>query len=327
MERAARAALSLLRLMGNDLRGAGLKKVATVGRRKSSNLETMKALARWWSVVACLLLVDGHAADHPPVITDPQALVRQAAANAAAGAQDTSKLFLYKATKETNSGKALRDMVETKDVILARTLAWDGRQLTPSETAKEDAKLELVVTNPEELRRKKAEQDADRRRTLAVVRALPDALIFRVDGVETLQGRLTYRLKFTPNPNFDPTTKETYGLKAAEGTIWIDVNHTQIVRMDASLTENVYIGWGILGHINKGGRLELEQSLLPGNAWRITKLNIEATGKVFFFKTVNIKQRQSAWDFRPVPSNLSIAQAVRVLKGTEPITAQRSSTP
>ena len=266
-------------------------------------------------------------AQTPAQGVDAQALVRRAAANAVTGAQETSKLFMYRALKETNSGTALREMVETKDVILARTLTWNGRELTAEERAKEDARLDLVVTSAEELRRKKAEQEADRRRTLQLVRALPEALRFQYDGTEMVHGREAIRLKFTPNPEFSPTSKETYGLKAAAGRLWIDKEQTRIVRMEAALTENVYIGWGLLGHINKGGRLELEQSLLPGNVWRISKLNIEATGRVFFFKSVNIKQRQSGWDYRPVPSNLSIAQAVATLKRAEPASATRAATP
>ena len=286
----------------------------------------MKPLIR---ILATLLVSLGSAEAQTATATlDAQALVRKAAANAAAAAQDTSHLFLYRATKESNSGKAVRDMVETKDVILARTITWNGRQLTAEERAKEEAKLDLLVRDPEEQRRKKEEQDADRKRTLQVVRALPDALVFRYDGVETVNGRETIRLRFVPNPSFSPTSKETYGLKAAAGTLWVDKEHTQIVRMDAQLTENVYIGWGILGHINQGGRLELEQTLLPGNAWRISKLNIEATGKAFFFKTIRIKQKQSAQAYHPVPNNLSIAQAVAALRKAESTASpQRAATP
>ena len=42
---------------------------------------------------------------------DAQGLVRRAAANAAAAAQDTTKLFRYRTNKETNSGMALREMI------------------------------------------------------------------------------------------------------------------------------------------------------------------------------------------------------------------------
>lgn len=261
----------------------------------------------------------------PPL--DAQALVRKASANAAANARDTTHLFQYRALKETSSGAALRDMIETKDVILARTLTWNGRQLTPNERFKEEAKLDLVVNDVEELRKKQSEQDADRKRTLQVVQALPDALLFRYAGIEAVRGRDAFKLTFTPNPDFDPSSKETYGLKAAAGTLWIDRQFIQIVKMEAALTENIYIGWGILGHINKGGRLELEQTLLTGNVWRISKLNIEATGKAFFFKTIKIKNRQSAWDFRPVPGSLTIAQAVQTLRATDPNTVQRAATP
>jgi len=218
-------------------------------------------------------------------------------------------------------------MIETQNVILARTLTWNGRQLTANERFKEDAKLNLLANSAEELRKKQLEQEDDRKRTLQVVRALPDALVFRSAGIERLNGREAIKLTFTPNPNFNPSSKETYGLKAAAGSIWIDREQIQIVKMDASLTENVYIGWGILGHINKGGHLELEQKLLPGNVWRISKLNIEATGKAFFFKIIKIKNLQTAWDFQEVPKNLSIAQAVQSLRATDPNSLQRAATP
>jgi hypothetical protein len=258
---------------------------------------------------------------------DPQTLVRIASGKAVANAQDTQRLFMYRVLKESSSGAAVRDIIETKDVILARTLTWNGRQLTPEERMKEEAKLDLVMNSTAELKSKQEEQEADRKRTLAVVRALPEALIFRYAGMEMLNGRQAIKLTFTPNPNFDPTSKETYGLKAAAGALWIDKEQTQIVKMDAALTENVYIGWGILGHINKGGHLELEQTLLPGNAWRISKLNIDATGKAFFFKTIKIMNRQTGWDYRPVPANLSIAQAVQTLRMINPNTVQRAATP
>ncbi|HUS18949.1 MAG TPA: hypothetical protein VMZ25_04820 [Terriglobales bacterium] len=281
------------------------------------------------AAVACTtiwLLGSTPMAAQAPAVIDAQALVRRAALNAAAGAQDTNKLFMYRAQKESTSGTALRDMVETREVILARTLTWNGRALTTEERAKEDAKLDELVRDQEELDKKRADQAADRRRTLELVRALPEALIYRYDGMEMVNGRETVRLRFRPNPDFSPTSKETYGLKSAAGTLWVDRAQIQIVRMEAELTENVYIGWGILGHINKGGRLELEQTLLPGNAWRISKLNLDATGKAFFFKTLRIKQRQSGWGYRPVPNNLSIAQAVAALKRPESLT-QRAAKP
>lgn len=279
----------------------------------------VRLAAVWFFVAGMALNVTAQA-----LPMDAQGLIRRAANNATKAAQDTSGLFMYRVKKETNAGVAVRDLIETKDLILARTITWNNRELTVEERAKEEQKLQTVLSNANAQQKKKEEQDADRRRTLSLVRALPDALIYTFDGSELVRGREAHRLRFRPNPDFDPPTKESYGLKAAAGRIWVDKEQEQIVRMEAALTENIYIGWGILGHISRGGTLELEQSLLAGNKWRITTLNVNATGKAFFFKTIRIKQRMTGWDFRPVPTNLTLTQAVEILRKPASLAVQKN---
>jgi hypothetical protein len=53
---------------------------------------------------------------------------------------------------------------------------------------------------------------------------------------------------------------------------------------------------------------------LDQGKWRLSKLVLEASGQILLFKSLTLKQRQSATDFRPVPSDLKIAGAVALLK-------------
>jgi len=43
-------------------------------------------------------------------------------------------------------------------------------------------------------------------------------------------------------------------------------------------------------------------------------LIIEATGQAFIFKSITLKQRQFASDYRAVPPNLTVESAVNLLK-------------
>src|SRR5688572_2099963 len=113
---------------------------------------------------------------------DSKAIVKEAVANELRGAKDTSHLYRYILRKETKSGTSVREMIETKDGIVARTITWNDRELTPEERAKEDAKLARLGASAEEQRKKFAEQREDARQAMKMLEALPDALLYEHDG-------------------------------------------------------------------------------------------------------------------------------------------------
>ena len=263
-----------------------------------------------------LLLAMGLAPRPLPAETAPQSpieWVRKAVHNEVRSVSDDSRLFRYVLKKENNSGTSVHQMVEMKDGILARTLEWNGRTLTAEEREKEKRKLQALIDDPEERKRKFREQNDDAQRVLRLLRALPDALLYTFDGNESMDGRDTLRLRFTPNPRYSGNSKETYALRAASGMIWIDTADARVARFDATLTDDINLGFGLLGRINRGGHMLLEQKVVGEDQWRIVRLDIDASGKVFLFKSIRIKQHQQGSDYQPVPQ-MTLADAVQFLK-------------
>ena len=242
-------------------------------------------------------------------------LVKRAVQKEVSAVENDSDFWRYHLRKETASGSQIRDMVETKQGIVARTISINDQPLTSEQRAHDDQRLANLVANPEEQHKKQREQAEEANRVLALIRALPDALLFSYDGDEKMHGRNAVRLNFKPNPKFSPTSRETYVYKGTNGFLWIDDASERIVKLDATLVNNVNIGWGgILGHINKGGHFILEQSMPAPGKWKLSTLVLEATGKLLIFKSISLKQRQFGTDYRPVPPTLDIAQAVAILK-------------
>ncbi|MCU1284509.1 MAG: hypothetical protein JWO13_859 [Acidobacteriales bacterium] len=254
---------------------------------------------------------------------DPQKLVKAAVANEVKSTEQQTDFWMYRLDKENKSGTKVQDMVETKDGIVARLITVNGRPLTAEERAVDDQRLATFATNPDDQKRKREDQKKDQDKSMALVRALPDALLYEYAGIDVIDGRQTVRLNFKPNPSFKTTTRETIAFRATEGTMWIDQQEQRILRLDATLTHDIKIGWGILGHIDKGGKLFLQQQYLAPGKWRINKLITKATGQAFIFKSITLKQRQSATNFRPVPATLSIGDAVNLLKKQETTVALR----
>jgi hypothetical protein len=263
----------------------------------------------------------------PALAQEPVDLVRKSVDLEIAAAQDYSSPYTYVLRKESNSGVAVRQMVETKDgLLLARTITWNGKVPSPEEQAKEDRRLERLITSDEERGKKAAEQKDDAQRALRILRALPNSSLYTLDDHETVAGRDTIRLNFKPNPKFSPEAKEAYLLKAAEGKMWIDAESKRMVRLEATTTDSVNIGWGLLGHIDKGGKLFLEQALVKGAQWRMTQLRIDATGKALIFKSIRIKQHQSGSGYEPIKP-VGVAEAVAMLKRAARTTSAAATAP
>src|SRR5258706_4893994 len=160
----------------------------------------------------------------PPVI-------REAVKNEVRAAVDPTNTYLYRLKRETSSGILVRDLVETKDGIVSRAVTWNGRQLTPDERAKDDAKLQKILTSKDEQEKRFGEQHADEERVLRMLKALPDAFLYTAEGTEALAGRPTLRFHFVPSKKYEPTSRELIAFQEAEGTLWIDKADTRVVRL------------------------------------------------------------------------------------------------
>jgi hypothetical protein len=58
----------------------------------------------------------------------------------------------------------------------------------------------------------------------------------------------------------------------------------------------------------------VEQSEVDKGQWEITRMVLTFTGKILFVKSLNIKSTEVFSDFRPVPSDLTFAQGLELLK-------------
>jgi hypothetical protein len=164
------------------------------------------------------------------------------------------------------------------------------------------------------------------------MRALPNAFIYEYDGIETgrpgigKQGDELVRLKFRPNPKFNPPSRVEQVLTGMQGYLLIDANQHRIAKIDGTLYRDVSFGWGILGHLDKGGQFQVDQaSVGDGDTWQITRMSLNFTGKVLLFKNVVIKSNEIFSDFRRVRSDLTFTQGVDLLKREENSSAANRS--
>jgi hypothetical protein len=88
----------------------------------------------------------------------------------------------------------------------------------------------------------------------------------------------------------------------------------RIAEIDGILEKDVGFGWGILGHLDQGGHFLVQQALVVGHTWDVTRMQLAFTGKILLFKKLNINSTEIFSDFHPVPADLTFAQGIELLK-------------
>jgi hypothetical protein len=216
----------------------------------------------------------------------------------------------YRAHREDERSNYDRDIIETKDGDIARTILLWGRPLTPEERQRDEQRMKTLVNDPDERakRAKREKEDSDKGHQM--FRAIPDAFIFKYDGTDN--GLV--RLSFFPNPHYDPPTRDLRVFRALSGKMWIDPNARHLVRIEGQLFEDVTFGWGILARLYKGGTFNVNMREVGPGHWDMTTLDVNMAGHAVLFKSISVKQHQTQSEFRRVPDDLTIAQAYEILE-------------
>jgi hypothetical protein len=267
--------------------------------------------------------------------TGPADLVRKAVQSELKANQGEPEHFMFRGVKTVPRGSTTKLYAETKEGSAGLIIAYDGKPLTPDQRQAEQARLERFLHNPEELRKKRAQEHDDAERTNRIMRALPDAFLYEYAGEETgsagigRAGDPLVKLAFRPNPNYQPPSRVEEVLTGMQGHILVDAVHDRIASIDGTLFKSVSFGWGILGHLNAGGHFIVHQENVHqqevNNVWEISSMTVNFTGKILLFKTLNIESTEVFSDFKRISDELTFAQAVELLKKEEGTLAEKVS--
>jgi len=251
-----------------------------------------------------------------------QDLVRRAVANELKSSDNHN--YMFRSRKETARGSQTHLYVQTKDAMAGLLIANDDRPLTPEQRQGEDTRNQRLMNDSDALEHKQKQEKENSDRVSRIVRAIPDAFVFDYDGTVPGKkgiGRLgddLVRLKFRPKPDYDPPSHTEQVLTGMQGVLLIDAAEDRIAQIDGTLFKDVGFGWGILGHLDRGGHFLVEQGSVGDNDWSITHMTLRFTGKLLLFKSLNIQSDEVYSEFRPAPENLTFAQGIELLKRENP---------
>jgi hypothetical protein len=284
-----------------------------ISKHAAEWVDNSRAVSR--TVILLSLLIPSASLATEPSNISPQdnTLVTRALAAELKAAEDTSHPMQYRLRKSSPRLTSTKEIIETRDGAVARLLLINDVSPSPSDREKDDARLDTLLADPTRQARRKQSEQNDTARALKVLRALPKAFIYQFAGTIPSSSGMIDRYTFTPNAKFTPSDLELIVLTAMTGELQIDSAHERVVRLEGHVGQDVDFGWGILGRLNKGGWLVIEQGDVGDGQWRIVRFRMEMSGRVFI-KTRSFDTTEEQTQFARVPVGLTYQQAIEMLR-------------
>jgi hypothetical protein len=262
----------------------------------------------------CLSSAAQHKPD--PLSRTPQQWVDACAINELPMIQYDVPYLRFHMLYRGNKGLELRDEIESRDGMVARVISKEGQPLTPEQDAAERARLQELLDHPSEFYNHHKHDQADKNRAAMLVKLLPQAMLYTLAPDQTPASNSSAQqivIDYKPNPAFKPPNLEADALQGLSGRIWIDMDSLHMVRMHADVTRDISFGWGLLGRLYQGGRLDLDQTD-AGPRWMFQRLNEQVNARVVVVKINTDVQLQES-GYSPV-APMPFQDAIHLLLST-----------
>lgn len=267
------------------------------------------------AMVLCLAPAGASArSSTPPPVSDIPQLVRATVRNELHARRHPRERFRYIRREVDSDGSQTEEIVETPAGELARLLLVNGHPPKAPRLRKNRQKLSRMLSNSKFRRQQFKDQQQDLQRENKILSEMPAAFHYRLVGEEN--GLV--RLRFRPNPDYSPKSHEALILTGMAGTMWIDSQARRIERIDGTLIQDVTMGWGLVVRLNSGGKFEMQQKKLADGAWKMNRLRVDFDGHKFVFVGVHVHEKLYSRSFHEVPDHLTVAEAVKLLRGSNP---------
>jgi hypothetical protein len=255
-------------------------------------------------------------------LADPQEIVRRLSlADERNREIARSYTFIQRGEQKEIDGKGKVKKVEseTEEVLslygryYSKTIAKNDKPLSAKDAAKEEEKLrkesEKRARESREENGKLAKEQAKQREELRkLVTEIGKAYDLTLKGIEKLDGRDVYKIAAMPRADYSRKLLPYSMLPKMRGTMWIDCDEFQLVRIDAEVIETISLGL-VLVRFGPGTRLFFEQTRVNGEVWLPRYAAAKLEGRVGVLKKVRSEAEVRWKDFRKFSADSRVVAA------------------
>lgn len=142
---------------------------------------------------------------------------------------------------------------------------------------------------------------AGEKESSSFLREVVNAFDFQIIGEETVEGRPAYVFHVTPHPGYHGHGKYGKMLSKVEGKLWVDKQDFSWIKVDGQVTQAFSMGL-FVARVQRGSHVTLEQTRVSDGVWMPKRIEVRASARIFFFKSLEIDRILTYSDYGPAAS-------------------------
>jgi hypothetical protein len=227
-----------------------------------------------------------------------------------AEAHKDNSMYLSNERSERTGGRLWTErIVETPFGRVRLLLAVDGKPISPERMKQERDRLANDAAHPEAFQKREQAQKDDEEHARQMMDMLPKG--FFLENMRAQGG--DWHIDFRPDPNYSPSGIEERVMHGMSGWLLVTRDGMRLHHIEGRLPADVNIGFGLLASVKAGSNFETTKAVVEGE-WRTVRVISDIRGKAALFKTIGKNEDVARTEFKRVPNNLTVAQAVEMLE-------------
>jgi len=130
------------------------------------------------------------------------------------------------------------------------------------------------------------------------LRDVVEGFDFCLLGEEVLGGRPTYVFQVIPHPGYQGRGKYGKMFSKVEGKLWIDKSDFGWIKVEGQVTQSFSLGL-FVARVQRGSRIVLEQKNVGDAVWVPQRLEVRASARILFLKSLAVERILTYSDYRP----------------------------
>jgi hypothetical protein len=199
-----------------------------------------------------------------------------------------------------------RGLVKSQDVDVTRMMLVNGARFeqlmehngqlpSAAQQRKRDEDLEKLKHETPEEQAARVRRDQENR---SFLRDILEAFDFQLIGEETVDGRPAYVLHATPHPGYHAHGKYGIMFSRVEGKLWVDKQDFGWIKVDGQVTQSFSMGL-FVARVQRGSHIILEQTCVGDSVWVPKRLEVRASARILFVKSLDIERILTYSDYNP----------------------------
>jgi hypothetical protein len=243
-------------------------------------------------------------------VTDPHArdLIQAAVGSELAAAETDHSTWTYRDHDKTADKDAVYHVVDSPAGGVRRLIELNGRPVDSDTVQSESERISDFVHDTSAQAKQRKAGAHDDQQASDMLKMLPNAFIW---SIKSNTGDLV-TLTFRPNPDFHAPNMEARVMSLMAGEMVIAKADNRIRTLRGALSDDVKIGYGMLGKLRHGGTFDIERREIGPHIWQIVETHVHIDGRALLFKTIGQQEDEVKSEWKPSTAK-SLEEAAKQL--------------